>query len=98
MPNPWIDRVLDIVLSPALWLSVVLALVFGALFTFWRQGGWRQLPRDMAASLAGFGLGQLAGALLGVDWLRVGEVHLLWGTLGSAAALLLRRRLQARRP
>lgn len=92
MPPLWADRLWDILLSPALWLGLTLALTYGALFTLWRGGGWRQLPRDLLASYAGFGLGQLGGVLWGNDLLRIGEIHVLWSALGAAAALLLRRR------
>ena len=86
------DRLWDILLSPALWLGLLLALAYGALCTLWRGGGWRQLPRDLAAACVGFGLGQLAGSLLGINLLRVGQVHVLWGTLGAGLALFLGRR------
>ncbi len=88
----WDDRLWDLLLSPALWLSVTLALGYSLLFSLWRGGGWRQLPRDLVTGCVGFGLGQLAGYLLDINLLRVGEVHVLWGTLGAALALLLGRR------
>lgn len=95
MPDPWLDRLLDFALSPALWLALLLAVCYSVLFTAWR-GGWRQLPLDLVAGLIGFGIGQLAGNLLGLRWLRVGEVQLLWGTLGSVGVLLLGRSIRRR--
>lgn len=88
----WIERMWDILLSPALWLSLTLALGYSLLFSLWRGGGWRKMPRDLLAGCIGFGAGQLAGLLLNLNLLRVGEVHVLWGTLGAALALLLGRR------
>ena len=97
------ETLLDLLLSPALWLSLALAVLVSLAFTAWRGGDARQLARDLLASVLGFGTGQLLGSLLGFDWLRVGQVYLLWGLLGSGAALLLGRalwrwRTQSRRP
>jgi len=88
-----VDAVLDLVLSPALWLSLALAVLTSLAFTAWRGGDARQLLRDLLASVMGFGVGQLLGKLLGFPWLRVGQVYVLWGLLGSGAALLLGRAL-----
>lgn len=92
-----LDWVLDAALSPALWLSVLLALVYGTLFTAWRWAGWRQWGRDLLAGLIGFGLGQAAGMLVGWRWLRLGEVQLLWGTVVTIIALGIGRWLRSRR-
>jgi hypothetical protein len=90
-PDFWLDRLLDIALSPTLWLSIMLSLTYSALFYAWRGGGWRQLGRDLLAGLAGFGAGQAAGALLEIDWLLIGQMRLFTGTLGSLVALFLGR-------
>ena len=97
------ETLLDLLLSPALWLSLALAVLVSLAFTAWRGGDPRQLARDLLASVLGFGAGQLLGSLLGFDWLRVGQVYLLWGLLGAGAALILGRalrrwRTQSRRP
>jgi hypothetical protein len=93
IPGPWLEKLLDIVLSPGLWLSALLALVYSVLFSAWRWVGWRQLGRDVLAGLVGFAAGQLAGSLLRFGWLRVGEVQLLWGTVAAVVALILGRRI-----
>lgn len=95
--NLWLDVLLDVVLSPTLWLAVLLALVYSTLFTFWHGAGWRTWGRDALAGLAGFGVGQILGLLLDAHWLRIGDVQLLWGTLASVAALVLGRWLRGRR-
>lgn len=92
----WIDALLDLVLSPALWLGVAIAVVCSVAFYAWRGGGLRQLGRDLVAGLVGFGLGQLAGTWLGFDWLRVGQVQVLLGVGGALIALLVGR--SVRRP
>jgi hypothetical protein len=96
IPGPWLEKLLDVVLAPGLWLSVLFALIYGLLFSVWRWGGWRQLARDVLAALLGFAAGQLAGTLMGLSWLRVGQVQLLWGTAGAVAVLALGRMLWRR--
>jgi hypothetical protein len=86
-----IDGVMDVVLSPALWLSVVVAVACSVLFYGWRGGGMRQLGRDLAVSLLGFGIGQLAGIYLQLDFLRLGQVRILAGIAGAVCALFLGR-------
>ncbi len=98
----WFDTLLDVALSPALWLSVVLALAVSLLFHLWRGGGWRQLARDLLAGLIGFAVGQALGMGLRLPGLRLGDVQLIWGMLGCAAGLtvgrgLPRGRLMARK-
>lgn len=92
----WLDRALDVALSPALWLAALLAFVYSTLFTVWRGGGWRGWGCDVLAGLIGFGVGQIAGVLLDSKWLRVGDVQLLWGTLAALIALAVGRWLQNR--
>jgi uncharacterized membrane protein len=86
-----VDGVMDVVLSPALWLSVVIAIVCSVLFYGWRGGGARQFGRDVVASLLGFGIGQLAGMYLQLDLLRVGQIQIPAGIAGAIAALFLGR-------
>lgn len=95
IPGPWLEKLLDIVLAPGLWLSVLLALIYSLLFSAWRWAGGRQLGRDVLFGLLGFAAGQLAGVLLRLGWLRIGEVQLLWGTIGAVLALVLGRRLRS---
>ena len=91
MPYSWLDALLDVVLAPALWLGVLLAVIYGLLFTAWRGGGWRQVPRDLLAALVGFAGGQLVSVLLRVEFLRVGELRLPGATAGAVIALLAGR-------
>jgi hypothetical protein len=87
----WIDGVIDIVLSPALWLSVVIAVVCSVLFYAWRGGGARQLGRDVVAGLLGFGAGQLIGAYLQLDLPRLGEIQVAASIAGAVFALFIGR-------
>ncbi len=89
-----IDGALDLLLSPALWLSIVVAILVSLAFTAWRGGGLRQAGLDLLAGLIGFGGGQLLGSLLPFKLLRIGEVYLVWGVLGSLAGLTLGRSIR----
>jgi hypothetical protein len=91
--NVWLDRFLDVALSPALWLSVSLAAASSLLFYLWRGGGLRKLGLDLLAGLAGFAVGQAAGSLLRLPGLRLGDVQLFWGLLGAVVGLVFGRRL-----
>jgi hypothetical protein len=86
-----LDGVMDVILSPALWLSVVVALVCCVAFYGLRGGGKRQFGRDVVAALLGFGAGQWAGESLQVGLLRVGQVQMLAGIAGAVIALFLGR-------
>jgi hypothetical protein len=87
----FVDGVMDVVLSPALWLSAAIALVCAVVFYGWRGGGMRQFGRDLVAALLGFGAGQLAGVYFQVDVLRLGQVQLLAGMIGAIAGLFFGR-------
>ena len=87
-----LDFLLDIVLSPALWICVLFGLVYAVLFTLWRGGGLGQALRDIVAGIAGFGLGQLLAMFLRLPTVTVGEVHLLWGSVFCVLGLLVARR------
>ena len=91
IPDPWTEALLDIALSPALWLGVGIAVVCAVIFVIIFGGGLRQLGPAVLASLIGFAAGQLAGSVLDAVLLQVGQLQVLWGTAGSVAALLLRR-------
>jgi hypothetical protein len=91
MPYRLVDTLLDIALAPALWLGVLIALIYSLLFTLWRGGGWRQAPKDLLAGLVGFGSGHLIAGVVHLDLLRVGQLRLLGATLGAAIALLAGR-------
>ena len=55
----------------------------------------RRLGLFLVAGWIGFGLGQLAGTLIGWNAVMVGEVHLIEATAGSLMALLVVNRPSA---
>jgi uncharacterized membrane protein YjjP (DUF1212 family) len=83
-----IESALDVLLSPTLWLSVGLGMACGLLFHIWRGGGWRWLLADFLVGVVGFAAGQIAGTLLRVDRLLIGQVQILPGILGAVVFLL----------
>lgn len=82
----------DFLLSPALLLSVVTALILAAVFHLLLGRTLRDLLLFMVASVVGFGIGQLAGRLTPMQWLAVGDVHMLEGILCALLSLFVARR------
>jgi uncharacterized membrane protein YjjP (DUF1212 family) len=82
-----IETLLDLLLAPALWLSLGLGLAAGVLFHLWRRGGWRRFWRDLLAGALGFILGQLLGGWLGNEHLLIGQTQLIPGLVGAALLL-----------
>ena len=76
-------------MQPALLLSALLSTVYGAAFHFWRGDDVRRLGLFLVASWIGFGLGQIAGTLIGWKAGMIGEAHLIEATLGSLIALVV---------
>lgn len=73
-------------MSPALVLSLIMAVFLGSLFHVVLGRRIWQWPLFVATSMLGFFAGFLAGVAWNVDWLRVGDVPLFISTVGAAAA------------
>jgi hypothetical protein len=84
----------NILLSPALALSALIASGYSFLFHFLWGRTFGQLARYWVVGLIGFGLGQLAATLTGWNLLVIGDVHLIEGTLGCWLALFVARALR----
>jgi hypothetical protein len=82
-------------MPPALLLSGLISTAYGALFHLWRGGDVRRLALFLVAAWIGFGLGQLAGALIGWNGAMLGDVHFAEATVGSWLALLVVNRPSA---
>ena len=76
-------------ISPGLALSVLIATAYGAAFHLWRGGGVGVLLRYLVAAWAGFAAGQVVGWLGGWEFLMLGQVHMLEGTLGSLVLMFI---------
>jgi hypothetical protein len=81
-------------MPPSLLLSSLIASVYAALFHLWRGRSFRELPLYLGAAVAGFGLGQLAGDLIGLDALMIGPLHVVEASLASWGLLFIARWLK----
>ena len=74
--------------SPTLTFAFVIATLFGAVFHFVVGGDARRLILYLLCSWIGFGLGHVAGTILGIDFLSVGTLRTLTAAVGAVTALI----------
>lgn len=74
---------------PALFLALLVASAYAALYNLWRNGSPRDLGFCLLAAWIGFGLGQGVGWLLHFDRAMVGSLYMLEGTLLAWAMLFV---------
>ncbi len=74
---------------PAILFSLLIALLYGALYHLVRDGGFWRLVLFCFLSLFGFALGYLIGLWRGWVWLPLGTINLGVCTIGSFLVLLL---------
>ncbi len=67
----------------------ILATLMGALFHLWRDGGIGRLLLYLLLSWVGFFLGHWVGNSLGINFIKIGQVNLGGGIVGSALLLFL---------
>ncbi|NOX63438.1 MAG: hypothetical protein GXP42_16050 [Chloroflexi bacterium] len=79
---------IDLLLSPTVALIVLLAFVYAALFHLWKGRTLGDLLLALLMALIGLTLGQLAGRVLGLNVLRMGQAYLLEGTALAWALML----------
>lgn len=72
---------MSFLLSPALAVILALSVIYGALFHLWKGRNWSDLGRALIAAFLGFGVGQLIGVLMQLNVLKVGQVHVIEGTI-----------------
>ena len=77
--------------SPAFALSLVLASLYAVLFHLLWGKRLRELPLYLLAALIGFGLGQALAGILSTQFLMIGDVHLLEGSVACWLLLLVAR-------
>jgi len=68
-------------IPPAIAIIVLLSIIDGALFHLWKGKTWRDLGFFILFALIGFIIGQIIGALLQLDVLKLGQVHVVEGTI-----------------
>ena len=68
-------------IPPAIVIILILSVLYGALFHLWKGKTWRDMGYSILVALTGFILGQLLGVFLQLDVLKLGQVHIIEGTL-----------------
>jgi len=73
---------------PALLFAFLLSSFYGAVFHFYRGGGFGRLIYYLVLSYAGFSTGHFIASQMGWVFLSVGSLHLGLATLGSFLFLI----------
>ncbi len=74
---------------PTILLALVIAMLYGAVYHFFRGGGGWRLLLFFGLSIAGFALGQLIGAWQGWYFFMLGSLNVGMGSVGSFFVLAL---------
>ncbi len=74
---------------PTLFLGLILSTLYGAIFHLWRGGNAGRLLLYLLLSWIGFWIGQLAANILNVSFDILGQLHLVFATLGSLIFLAI---------
>ncbi len=74
---------------PAILFSLLIALLYGALYHLVRDGGFWRLILYFILSILGFALGHLIGLWRGWVWIPLGTINLGVSTVGAFLVLLL---------
>lgn len=77
--------------SPALLLGLLLSTTYAALFHLWGGRNLRDLLIYWLAAIVGFAAGHAIGALTQISLLQIGQLHVVEGTIGAIAALIVAR-------
>ena len=74
---------------PGIFLGLILSTLYGALFHLWRGGNAGRLLLYVLLAWIGFWLGHLAGNFLDISFDFLGQLHILFATLGSIILLAI---------
>jgi uncharacterized membrane protein YeaQ/YmgE (transglycosylase-associated protein family) len=74
---------------PTLFLGLILSTLYGALFHLWRGGNAGRLLLYLILAWVGFWLGQLIGNYLKLSFDTLGQLHIVFATLGSLIFLAI---------
>lgn len=77
-----------ILIPPAIVTTLVLSIIYGAIFHLLGGKDWRDLGLFILFAFIGFIIGQLIGVILQLDVLKLGQVHLIEGTIFAWLAML----------
>jgi len=75
-------------IPPAVIVIVILSLFYGSLAHLWKGKTWRDLGFLILFALLGFTIGQVIGMVLQLDVLKMGQVHLVEGTIFAWLVML----------
>jgi uncharacterized membrane protein YjjP (DUF1212 family) len=70
-------------LPPYLLVATMVGATYGVLFHLWRGKTIRDLIIYFLTGILGFIIGQVLGTVLGLNFLLVGQIHLVAGTVAS---------------
>ncbi len=76
-------------MPPDLVLALLLGSIYGTLFHLWRGKTIRDLLIYFPSGIIGFGLGQMVGTLLGLNFMLIGPIHVFEATLISWISLFI---------
>ena len=76
-------------MPPYLLLSLLMGTTYGVLFHLWRGKTIKDMLIYLLTGVIGFGLGQLLGGVMALDFMRVGPLHLIEASAVSWASLFL---------
>ncbi len=85
---------MDLLVSPSLVFSALLASLYGAVFHFIWGKSWRDLGLYWLAAVVGFAVGQMAFGLVGFSVYMIGEVRVVESTIVSWLCLFVARWLK----
>lgn len=68
---------------PGLILGLIISILYGAIFHFWRGGGAIRLILYLILSMTGFWVGQIVAAKYNLIFLSIGTLHLGFATICS---------------
>jgi len=75
-------------LPPGLFLGLLLSAAYAALFHLWGGRNVRDLLVYLAASAAGFAVGQFLGMLMQLPLPRIGQLHVVEASVFAWLALI----------
>jgi len=75
--------------TATLLLGLVISILLGTLFHLWRGGKAGRLLLYLILSIAGLWIGHFLADLLNIDFDKLGQLHLLFGMLGSLIFLFV---------
>lgn len=74
---------------PGLILGIIISMLYGAIFHFWRGGGPIRLILYLILSITGFWTGQIVAEKYNLVFISVGSLHLGFATICSIIFLAI---------